>query len=132
MKKMSINYNKNEEYMDFECERGSLEPKLKKKIRLTVLGVHVGLVLILVSAFLISKYMKDEKPVVIQVKLVSLNNSNSSSFESSPAPVDIKREPIKKRSEIKAPKRAKIKKPKIKKSTKSMARSIISLLRKRY
>ena len=116
MKKMSINYNKNDEYMDFQVERGSLEPKLKKKIRLTVIGIHVGLVLILVSAFLISKYMKEEKPVVIQVKLVSLNSLNSSSFESSPSPADIKREPIKKRSEIKAPKKAKIKRPKVKKS----------------
>lgn len=119
MKKVSINYNKSDEYMDFQSERGCLEPKLKKKIRLTVIGIHVGLLLILVSAFLISKYMKDEKPVVIQVKLVSSNSLTSSSMEniSSPQPQEVKRrpDPVKSKTKIKRPK---IKKPKVKKSTK--------------
>lgn len=109
MKKVSINYNKSDKSIDLPVERGCLEPTLKKKIRLTVIGIHVGLILILVCAFLISKYMKDEKPVVIQVKLVNSSNINSSSMESVSLPQETKRTP--------EPVKSKIKRPKVKKST---------------
>ena len=71
MEKIDLIYRKKETFSEFNSGNDLLEPKLRKKIRLSVLGVHFGFLLILVLWYLITNFFISKKPTVIQVTLLT-------------------------------------------------------------
>lgn len=74
MENIGLIYRKKESFTGFDGVNDLLDPKLKKKIRLTILGVHFGLLAILLLWYLIANFFISKKPSVIQVTLVSPPN----------------------------------------------------------
>jgi len=90
MEKVNFIYRKKEHLLEFDRVDSLIDPQLKRKIRITVLSVHVGLLAILIIYYLISNFFITPKPALIQVTLITPNQTFSDptpSSTKSPLPV---------------------------------------------
>ena len=71
MENIDLIYRKKETFAGNERGNDLLEPKLRKKIRISVLSVHFGFLLVLVLWYLIANFLLSKKPTIIQVTLVT-------------------------------------------------------------
>lgn len=86
MENINLIDRKRETFSEFNVINGLVEPKLRKKIRITVLSIHFGLLLFLILWYLISNYLIAKKPSVIQVTLVTPQKSAFNPAPASPQP----------------------------------------------
>lgn len=86
MENIGLIDRKKESFSEFEGANDLLEPGLKKKIRITVLSIHFGLLAILVLWYLIANFLISKKPQIIQVTLVSPDKAAFTPPPPSPQP----------------------------------------------
>jgi periplasmic protein TonB len=84
MENIDLIYRKKDAFSELERGNDLLEPRLKKKIRITVLGLHFGFLAILVLWYLITNFLIAKKPTVIKVTLVSPDTGSAAILPSPP------------------------------------------------